>query len=109
MVRALPGCHHVFIDIAAAIDDHEVEQLTHQIERRADSHVGDQLAVLDPLGRREQIDPGGMLAQRRFELNRIELLVALGQRHDGAFGLEIEQHREPARLQIEIDQRHPLA
>ena len=49
-----------------------------------------------------------MLAERRFELNRIELSGSLGQRHDGALGLEIQEHREPARLQVEIDYRNPF-
>ena len=36
-------------------------------------------------------------------------LVAFGQRHDGAFGLQVQRHCKPTRLQIEVDQRHPLA
>ena len=30
------------------------------------------------------------------------------RQHDSALGLEIERHRKPARLEIEVDQRDPL-
>src|SRR5208283_670180 len=64
MTRALPGGDRVGVDMRAAIHDHEVEQLARQVEDRTDRLVTDQLAVLDPLGRREQVDSRRMLAER---------------------------------------------
>src|SRR5208282_2998179 len=108
MTRALPGGDRVCVDMGAAIHDHEVEQLARQIEDRTDRLVTDQLAVLDPLGRREQVDSRRMLAERRFELNRIKLSRSVGERHDRALGFEIQEDRHPAGLQVEVDYRYPL-
>ena len=105
MVGALPRRHHIFIDMVAAIDDHVVEQLAHQVEHRADRDVGHQLAFFDSLGRRQQIDARRMLGQRRLELDRVELLVEPHQRHDRHLGFEIEKDGQAAGLQVEIDQR----
>src|SRR6266536_2408380 len=44
-----------------------------------------------------------MLAECGLELNRIELTILIGERHDGALGLKIKEDREAASLQIEID------
>src|SRR6266849_8913714 len=108
MAGALPRGHRVRVDMGAAIHDYEVEQLAHQIENRADRRVADQLAVLDPLGRREQVDSRRMLAERGLELNRVEFAGSLRQRNDRALGLQIQKHREPAGLQVEIHYRDPL-
>src|SRR4051812_14798119 len=67
MLRAFPGSDSVSIDMSAAIDYDEVEQLLHQIENRADGRIGNQFAIFDLLGRRQQVDTRGMLAKRGLE------------------------------------------
>jgi hypothetical protein len=89
-------------------NDHEIKQLAHQVEDRAYRRVADQLAVLDALGRREQVDSRRMLAERRFELNRVELSRPFGERHDRAFGFQVQEYRQSPGLQVEIDNCNPL-
>ena len=108
MLGAFPRRDCVFVNMVAAINDHVVEQLTDEIEHRADRDVRDQLGFFDALGRGEQIETRRVLGQRRLELDGIELMVEPHQRHDGHFGIEVQKNRQAAGLKIEIDQSDSL-
>jgi len=64
MLRALPRSDSVFIHMIAAIDDHVVEQLTRQVEHRADGQVGNQFPFLAiRLGAASRQTPDGCLVR----------------------------------------------
>src|SRR5260370_20262642 len=46
-----------------------------------------------------------MLAERRFELNRVDFLSRISEIHQRVFRLDIEQHRKVARLKVQIHYR----
>src|SRR5229473_5044113 len=49
-----------------------------------------------------------MLGQRRLELDRVELALALAQLHYRALRLQVEKNRKPASLEIEVHNGHTL-
>src|SRR5690348_13408024 len=93
LVAVFPNHDRAVIDMAANVNNHDVNHLPHQFDHLIHQRGGHVFALLDSLGGGQQIDTRWMLAEGGFNLDRIEPHIAFAEIENSLLGFNVEQHR----------------
>ena len=109
LVRAVERRQHRPVEEGRGVDDDHVVALLGHLEQARELLLGDELGVLGPHRRGEDVEARRVPGRVAGELLRIQLARRGDQVVDRLVGLDPEHDRRVAELQVEVEQQRALA